>query len=105
MEASDRARIAQFVAAQEMVDRQTADLAALSSLDDEQEEVVEQKPRGKKSAPAVERKVVAWRVLKAGVVVLPGSGAIHVHLGKEIRDPHFAAALKRVGIPLREVFG
>ena len=105
MEAVDRARIAQFVAAQEMVNRQAADESELSALENEPEEVVEPKPRGKKPAPVVERKVVAWRVLKAGVVVLPGSGAVHVNLGKEIRDPHFAAALKRVGIPLREVLG
>ncbi len=93
-----RARIAQFVAAQEIIAERTADAA---NLDEEPEEP---KPRRKGEKP-VERKVVAWRVLRQALVVLPGSGATHVNAGKEIRDPHFAAALRREGVELKEIFG
>lgn len=95
-----RARIAQFVAAQEIVAQRTADAANLTA--DEVEVSVEPK-RSKKDAPA--KKVVAYRVLRAALVVLPGSGATHVNAGKEIRDPHFAAALRREGVELKEIFG
>ena len=94
-----RARIAQFVAAQEIIAQRTADAA---NLDEPEEAPVEVK-RGKKDVPP--KKVVAWRVLRASLVVLPGSGATHVNAGKEIRDPHFAAALRREGVELKEIFG
>ena len=94
-----RARIAQFVAAQEIIAERAADAA---NLDEEPEPIAEPKKSKKDAAP---KKVVAWRVLHAALVVLPGSGATHVNAGKDIRDPHFAAALRREGVQLKEIFG